>query len=434
MFEKKADVPEPSKEPKQKKRISILVSIVSGLVVTLAVNFFLTDYALFKELTGVVRNKIVYPCGSYTETQLCIINADGTGARKITERSLTDRPSVRNDEVILTGFMSPIMNDRGQIATYCFDAFSSGFSLPDSIKESSENLGIDPKYIRPAYNFSLCAINSSGKNLKVIREVRLGMYGRPIKFALNGNGTIWYDCSFRDMCRERFDSSLRAFDSYWNLEEYHAHFAVNGGSHLVFGCYFEDRPEPPGPGTNDIMQICIKDQMPSWALPNIYEYYLNDRASQSKQLTDNDYMNRDPIVNNKGRILFLCNKPSDWGICIMNADGSGWQRANRNPAADSWDINNQNVIVGECYDGEDTEICVYDNDLSKPRMITQNDFNDQKPAINDQNIIAYICDYNLCVINADGTGQRQFELAEEFEPVTTHAFQAGLDTSVLDIR
>jgi hypothetical protein len=155
-------------------------------------------------------------------------------------------------------------------------------------------------------------------------------------------------------------------------------------------------------------------------------------GSDFKKLTAGGGPKGPPAINRVGQIVFRCGW-RDEQLCVVMDDGTGFQRLSNtrehpespqnyvgvpflrdaNPS-----INDDGLIAFSCFDGEDREICVINFDDSGFKMLTKNsNIEDWNPAINNAGQIAYSCNSawqgvlpsvdNLCVINADGSGQKQ---------------------------
>ena len=110
-------------------------------------------------------------------------------------------------------------------------------------------------------------------------------------------------------------------------------------------------------------------------------------ATEIIQLTQNDYDDTEPAVNDKGHVVWAGNLGD-----IFFYDGTGVSQIGDNPYPQEYQVimprvNNSDCIVWGRSDGNDPEIYLYDG--SSVTQLTDNTYNDYKPVINDNGYIVW---------------------------------------------
>lgn len=175
---------------------------------------------------------------------------------------------------------------------------------------------------------------------------------------------------------------------------------------------------------------------------------INIDGSDELVLTDSEFSNFTPDINDSGLIAFNCPTTIDersdplnpgetikfafYGVCVVLADGSGFQQVTVGEASTlvpegrvngaQPDINNNGDIVFTCWLvaerssvtlGLFPHICIISANGENFRTLTGPPTEAEYPSINDAGQVAFSCipdddipvyDRDICVINADGTG------------------------------
>lgn len=244
---------------------------------------------------------------------------------------------------------------------------------------------------------------------------------------------------------------------------------------LITGCDNADSTQPLGP-LNKVVYVCERDFGQQICIVDVDgrdQKQLTQIFSipdEDPQLADN--LNNHPDMNRAGQIAFTCTRndtlnaggqqvslPSG-GICVINADGTGFARITEEPLVQNLAIGEDGVVYYDCadelgrftlcrisFDGTsktfllpdsqegftpdvnasgdvvftcvpqgaailkaNMEICAIDSDGNNFSQLTDDELINRMATINDAGIILYACDapnessYGLCKINADGSG------------------------------
>jgi hypothetical protein len=145
--------------------------------------------------------------------------------------------------------------------------------------------------------------------------------------------------------------------------------------------------------------------------------------SSFRQLTENLSTDYNPVINDKGQIIYSCSGLADDEICSINLDGSDFRQLTHNPVSDFWNpiINEQGQIAFECSRGGEggrKELCIYSEAIQGLRVIAHNyiDFEGHF-ALSDSNELLYDCQLEsegICIATWDADGlplSREFLIA-----------------------
>lgn len=250
-------------------------------------------------------DQVAYQCND-GDNEICTINADGTGFKQLTMNGVSDQ--------------NPSFNASGQIAYECLVGIpeicvigvdGTGFmqlttNATSDIAPSINDFG-KIAYYCDAPQDNICVIESTGAGL----------------MQLTFGGTL------------DTNPSLNNFDL------------------MAYQCE----------GTN--FEICV----------------INADGTGFQQLTNNSSIDVGPSLNNSGLIAFMCND-GDFEICVMNAGGGGFMQLTNNNSPDfNPFINDRGQIAYSCNDG-DFEVCVIRSDGTGFQQLTNNGTDDFATSIN----------------------------------------------------
>jgi hypothetical protein len=139
------------------------------------------------------------------------------------------------------------------------------------------------------------------------------------------------------------------------------------------------------PHTNDNGQVAwIKSY--TYFDSQDYEIYLLDGATTNR-LTNNNYTDLAPAINNNGDVVWPGSDGSDMEIYLY--DGATTAQLTNNSFSDlAPAINNNGDVVWSGSDGSDREIYLYNG--STTTQLTDNSYNDDSPMINDHGHVVWV--------------------------------------------
>jgi len=311
---------------------------------------------------------IVYHCND-GDFEICAIRTDGTGFRKLTNNS--------NDDV------NPAINHTGMIAYIC--------------TRNDEHM--------TANHPEICVVDTDGRNLRQVTDNEaLPLVSRFEDLVINDRGQIFYICKTEtgiEICRVHA-SGGRAPMLVSDNELWESNLAMNSQGNLVFLCF------PEGTQFTETIEIC-----------SMFE----DGAGYTVYHAHENYENG-PVINDSGYIVSNCEREgrNEPGLCVIDVLYSDRlhlfdvPEARESGALESfvvgqrYALNNMGQIVYQCAftdATQESELCLINVDGTGFRQLTDNQIDDEAPAINDDGVVAYLCGTHLCVINSDGTNQRQ---------------------------
>ena len=273
----------------------------------------------------------------------------------------------------------PIINRQGDVVFLCSFYICTGKPEQYTI---SEKLQFSPKPEPRRYSMFYSTINDE-KNLAMLCQ----------------------DAQEMHLCSANFDGT-----DLKKLTETHTYNdmpSLNNADQIAFVCY----------PTQNEPNIFL-----GWFSAESEICAVNWDGSDLVQLTDDEFGNWAPDLNDKGQIAFMCFDENDSEICTINIDGSDLRTLTRNDTDDMLpSINSRGDIAYSCHDGNDWEICLYEQKHNASKQVTDNATGDGHPDLGDSGYIVYECDNwepeisiydfrlsGICVVKTDGSSFAHF--------------------------
>lgn len=345
-------------------------------------SFLQLTHNLSSDLNPVINDngQIVYNCSVLADDEICIINADGSEFRQLTQNPVSD-------------YRNPTLNNRGQVALECSRGSEGGRMELCIFDEVSQTLRvIAPNFAASEKAYTLsdadqliyeCELESGG-----ICIATWDANGSPLsrEFLVHGQhpvanslGKIAHYCKRAtsddtDLCITETATKETSNLNLPTLINFHERFDLNNSGQIVFMCRFEDEKQS---------EICA----------------INMDGTGYKRLTNDLLYNSNPKINDRGQIVFQCQfTDSSVGlnireseICVINADGIGYRMISHNLLAGiDPSINNEGMIAYSCIDTE-FEICVVKFDDSPFTSITRHGNSTEVVRASSGNRSASIC-------------------------------------------
>ena len=319
--------------------------VIWGLLIALAIGglYFSPEVTSFS-------NVIVYACEDEHDLEICVVNADGSDHRIITNNQTDDS--------------SPMMNKHGLIVYEC--EFLAEYNFPQN---------------------EICVINLDGSGF---RRLTNDIYD-DLEPRINDDGWIAYTCEQRPkyICRAHATEEVRA--RIWN-DTLQGQFAnINNDGLITFACRDESDQR--------YYDICTYE-------PDLKRYQrISDLRLPVLSLDANNH-GQLTFECSPARSLDLERRE----ICVMRDDGSDFRVVTENNIMDgSPSINDHGVIVYECdlNRSSNEEICAVHFDGTGFVRLTHDNYDGGLPSINNEGRVAHVCgdgDFEICIVHADGTG------------------------------
>lgn len=293
------------------------------------------------------RGQIVFMCSVNSDDEICVINSDRSGFRKI-----TNNPYINYSHPIITEMGSVLFEcDRlreGRRLNICGYTEDQGLQTlaPQNVHELDRNLssdGSDQLHFNCRENSAgICqvAFNQSGE----FGDIQFRGSGKSA--VANQTGTIVFLClnsdnSVNELCvQKNGESKLINLKISVNLPSQMS-IDINNLGQIVFHCIV---------GSEERTDICM----------------INSDGSQFRLLTNNQWENQNPKLNDSGQVVFDCHEATvsnlldirNREICAIRIDGSGYKiLTERLLGGFAPSINNKGEVAYSCIDTE-PEICV----------------------------------------------------------------------------